>query len=109
MPPRKKTQHGGDAAHGGKKRGTTVKHGKGKGHKKKKPGTPQKDNIDDLFPSLEKRFPLDHGETDVNPDFPTSYFHQVHENDDVHAIDFKDMAGHLPTILGERWRTYTQA
>ncbi|GMH74740.1 hypothetical protein TrST_g5912 [Triparma strigata] len=111
MPP-KKTKDG-DKATGGRKtiRNTTVKgKGKGKHGKKHKPGTPMKDEIDDLFPSFEKRFPLDPGETIVNPDFETAYYHTNHnENSSIAPIDFQTQLYNLPLVMGARGQATVHA
>lgn len=114
MPPKKHkaAEKSANDAHGRKSiRSTTVKHGKGKGKhgKKNKPGTPQKDEIDDLFPSIENRFPLDPGETIVNPDHETSYYHLNHENSDISAIDFRCDLYNLPLVIGTRGQSTVHA
>jgi len=86
---------------GGGKKGTKGgAHGKGKGHHKKGKKkvahhAETHDEIDDLFPDIRVRFPVEPADIEVNPEHENSYFHFVHENQDVQHVDFVPEDKHL--------------
>ena len=108
MPPKhKKTGGHADSSAGGKRTTKVGGHAKGKGgHKKvKKKAAVQEthDEIEDLFPDIKVRFPVEPAETEVNPDNENSYFHVLHENQDVQHVDFVSEDKHLPNGAVVHW------
>ena len=92
MPPKKKAA----ASKGDKKKDKEHKDKDKKHTKKKKKSAHTEathDEVEDLFPPLAIKYPLDPADLETNPENPLSFFHNVHENDDLRHIDF-----HQPEI-----------
>ena len=111
MPPKHK-KNAGDKHHDkgdgyGKKTqkgGAHAKHGKGQKKKKKAQSQNEAhDEVEDLFPSIEVRFPVEPAEIEVNAEHENSYYHQFHENQDIQNVDFTTETKHFQNGATAEW------
>ena len=80
-----------------KKGGKAKPHAK-KGKAKKKIQHIEHDNIDELFPPPEVKYAIEPAELELNPDSEGAKYHQVHEFDDIHQVDFHAHPLHMNSM-----------
>lgn len=87
-------------AKGGKK--GAAKGGK-KGKAKKKVQQIEHDNIDELFPPTDVKYAIEPVELELDPNYEGARYHQVHEHDDIHHIDFHPHPLHLNSMANNQF------